>query len=60
MSTLQVDSINSFTPSSPVTINDSLKVTGSSTFTGSVGIQTGAGGLNVTGVSTFNGGITGS
>jgi len=43
MSTLQVDSINSFTPSDPVTINDSLKVTGSSTFTGSVGVLAGNG-----------------
>ncbi len=39
MSTLQVNSINSFTPSDPVTINDSFKVTGSSTFTGSINIQ---------------------
>ena len=39
MSTLQVNSINSFTPSDPVTINDSFKVTGSSTFTGSIDIQ---------------------
>ena len=38
MSTLQVNSINSFTPSDPVTINDSFKVTGSSTFTGSVSV----------------------
>lgn len=43
MSTLQVDSINSFTPSDPVTINDSFKVTGSSTFTGSVGVLAGNG-----------------
>jgi hypothetical protein len=39
MSTLQVDKINSFTPSLPVEINDSFKVTGSSQFTGSVNIQ---------------------
>tara|TARA_R110001592_G_scaffold286791_1_gene555385 strand:+ start:943 stop:1614 length:672 start_codon:yes stop_codon:yes gene_type:complete len=39
MSTLQVDKINSFTPSFPVEINDSFKVTGSSQFTGSVSID---------------------
>ena len=38
MSTLRVNNIQSVTPTSPVTINDSLKVTGSSTFTGSVDI----------------------
>ena len=38
MSTLQVDTINSFTTVNPVEINDNFRVTGSSTFTGSIDI----------------------
>jgi len=62
MSTLRVNNIQSFTSADPVTINDSLKVTGSSTFTGSVSIlATSWTALDVRGgVSTFSGGITGS
>lgn len=39
MSTLQVDTINSFTTVNPVEINDNFRVTGSSTFTGSIDIK---------------------